>query len=58
MEMLVQVVMSQCFVCREGEFILTAIYSHVCMSLPTFEFSVATVYVNGHVGLSGVVTLT
>lgn len=59
MEMLVQVVMSQCSVCREGEFMPTAIYSFVCVSLPAFEFSVSTVYVNGHVGLSDVVvTLT
>lgn len=54
MEMLVQMVMSQCFVCREGEVILTSIYSYVCVCAP-FEFSVSTVYVNGHVGLSGVV---
>lgn len=47
------------FCVREGEFIPTAIYSYVCVSLPVFEFSVSTVYVNGHVGLSGVVvTLT
>lgn len=46
-------------VCREGEFMPTAIYSYVCVSLPAFEFSVSTVYVNGHVGLSDVVvTLT
>lgn len=31
MEMLVQMVMSQCFVCREGEVILTSIYSYVCV---------------------------
>lgn len=51
--------MSQCFGCREGECIPTAIYSYVCVSLAAFEFSVSTVYVNGHVGFSGVVvTLT
>lgn len=40
---------------REGAVIVTAIYPDVCI----FGFSVSTVYVNGHVGLSGgVVTLT
>lgn len=53
-------VMSQCFVCREGTVILTAIYSHVCVCVfRTLEFSVSTVYVSGNVELSaGVVTLT
>lgn len=59
MEMLVQMVSSQCFVCGEGESEPTAIYSYVCVSLQAFEFSVSTVYVNGHVGLRDVVvTLT
>lgn len=57
MEMLVQMVMSQCFVCREQS--STNSYLFMCVCLCAFEFSVSTVYVNGHVGLSGgVVTLT
>lgn len=35
------------------------LFIRVCVCLCAFEFSVSTVYVNGHVGLSGgVVTLT
>lgn len=46
------------FCMQRGRFLPTAIYSYVCV-FATFEFSVSTVYVNGHVGLSGVVvTLT
>lgn len=60
-EMLVPMGTSPCLVCREGDscrqlFIPTCVC--VCVRA-AFEFSVSTVYVNGHVGLSGVVvTLT
>lgn len=45
---------------QRGRLVPTAIYSYVCVCVrAAFEFSVSTVYVNGHVGLSGgVVTLT
>lgn len=49
------------FCVRRGRLVPTAIYSYVCVCVrAAFEFSVSTVYVNGHVnGLSGVVvTLT
>lgn len=47
--------------CRQRELSSRQLFIHmcVCVSLQAFEFSVSTVYVNGHVGLSGVVvTLT
>lgn len=59
MEMRVQMVNVPVLRMQGGECIPTAIYSYVCVSLAAFEFSVSTVYVNGHVGFSGVVvTLT
>lgn len=45
--------------CMQRGRVQTDHYLFTCVSLRAFEFSVSTVYVNGHVGLSGGgVTLT